>query len=264
MTTVSGTFTAVGSSGTLRIRRKESVQYAISGTFVGTWVIEQDAGGGQAWIELASGTAAESDTIPVQFGEGRVRVRCSAHTSGTITYSINDTIAVGEQFFAPSGVEAARVTDTGFDLLNPAINGVLVTSSAVELNALDAAPVAFTVALAASGTTDGMDITVTAVDAAGNTIAGVYLFEMWVSEAATGIGLTADTASGDLTWGTGTEWEEIVSKKHYRVLTATTGIAVATLVDSANPTDQYIAVANPFNAGKLIVSAASGTNWEGA
>lgn len=124
-------------------------------------------------------------------------------------------------------------------------------------------PYTVAIALAASATTDGMDITITMQDGRGDAIAGVYEFEWWISEAETGIGLTADTYSGDVTAVTGTEWIEIVSKKHYRALTAVTGIFSATAVASANPVDQYVAVRHPLT-GKIIVSGASGTNWQGA
>lgn len=125
------------------------------------------------------------------------------------------------------------------------------------------APVTVDIALAASATTDGMDITITVQDGAGAAITAVHGLEVWVSEDAQGEGLTADTASGDLTWGTGTELQEIVTKKHYKVLTDVNGVSVATLVDSANPADQYVAVQHPVT-GRVVVSAASGTNWEGA
>lgn len=130
-------------------------------------------------------------------------------------------------------------------------------------SAAAALPANVTIALAASSTTDGMDITMTVVDENGNAIAGVFQLEWWISEAATGIGLTADTYSGDVTTVTGTEMEEIVSKKRFTGLTDVNGVLVALAVDSANPTDQYIAVRHPVT-GQVIVSAASGTNWEGA
>ena len=141
------------------------------------------------------------------------------------------------------------------------LDGATVTTA--ELNILDDVCGSIDIALAASATTDGMDITVTVQDAAGTAIDAVHELEVWVSEDAQGEGLTGDTASGDLTWGTGTELQEIVSKKHYKVLTDVNGVAEATLVDSANPADQYIAVRHPVS-GKVIVSAASGTSWEGA
>lgn len=138
-----------------------------------------------------------------------------------------------------------------------------VTASTAELNMNDDSAATVTIAIAASATTDGMDITVTAKDAAGATIDAVHCLEMWMSEAATGIGLTGDTYSGDLTAGTGAILSAHTAKKHWSVVTAATGIFVGTLVDSANPTDQYVVVRNPFN-GKVVVSAVSGTNWEGA
>lgn len=138
-----------------------------------------------------------------------------------------------------------------------------ITSTTAELNILDDVVATVSIALAASATTDGMDITITMLDAAGVAIDAVQAFEWWISEAATGIGFTGDTYSGDVTMSVGTESEEIVSKKHYRALTAATGIATITAVDSANPVDQYIAVKHPVT-GKVIVSEASGTNWEGA
>lgn len=124
-------------------------------------------------------------------------------------------------------------------------------------------PVTVDIALAASATTDGMDITFTVQDAHGATIAAVFVLDWWISEDAQGEGLTADSYSGDVTTGTGTELHEFVSKKHYRGLTTVNGVMVATAVASTNPTDQYVAVRHPVT-GKVIVSGASGTNWEGA
>ena len=119
-----------------------------------------------------------------------------------------------------------------------------------------------TIALAASATTDGMDITITVKDSKGDTVAAVHQLEFWMSEAATGIGLTGDTYSGDLTATAGAIRSALTAKKHWSVVTAATGIFAATLVASANPADQYVAVKNPVGAG-LSVSAVSGTNWEG-
>lgn len=137
-----------------------------------------------------------------------------------------------------------------------------VTATAAELNMNDDSAATVTVAIAASATTDGMDITITAKDAASATLDAVHNLEVWMSEDSTGIGLTADTYSGDLTATTGAVLTALTAKKHWSVVTAASGIFAATLVDSANPADQYVAVRNPFN-GKVVVSAVSGTNWEG-
>lgn len=134
--------------------------------------------------------------------------------------------------------------------------------SAVTLNG---APYTIDIDLAASATTDGMDITFTVKDVDGNAIAAVHRIEWWISEAATGVGLTADTYSGDVTTVTnfGREVQEVTSKKHFVCLTNASGVLQCLAVDSGNPADQYICALHPVT-GKVVVSAASGTNWEGA
>jgi len=138
-----------------------------------------------------------------------------------------------------------------------------ILSGAATLAVEGVGAITYDIALAASSTTDGMDITITVKDTGGNTIAGTHQFEMYMSEAATGIGITGDAYSGDLTATVGAILSAVTAKKHWSVVTAATGIFTATLVDSGNPTDQYVVV--PNNAtGSLTVSAASGTSWEGA
>lgn len=113
------------------------------------------------------------------------------------------------------------------------------------------------IGLSESATTDGMDITIRV------TPPRVAMVEWWISESALGAGLTADTYSGDVTTGTGTELQEVVSKKHFKGLTNESGVLVATAVASANPTDQYVAAVDPMT-GTIVVSGPSGANWEGA
>lgn len=119
------------------------------------------------------------------------------------------------------------------------------------------------ITLAASATTDGMEATIKCLDAAGVVIPGVRALEVWISESAAGAGLTADSYSGTVTAATGTINTALTAKKHFLLVTAASGIAVLLAVDSANPVDQYVAAKNP-DTGKVHVSSASGTNWEGA
>jgi hypothetical protein len=120
------------------------------------------------------------------------------------------------------------------------------------------------VALAASATTDGMEVTLTVQDADGNTVAAVHNLEFWFSDATTGLGLTADAFSGALTCpSVGAILTALTAKKHAIVQTAATGICTLLIVDSANPTDVYACVRNP-HSNQPVVSDASGTNWEGA
>lgn len=143
------------------------------------------------------------------------------------------------------------------------VGGAEVTATAGELNMLDNIAATVDIVLAASSTTDGMDVTLTVQDAAGNTIDAVHALEVWISESSSGLGLTADSTATVTVPTTGSFLTEYTDDKHFSIVTAATGIAVVLVVDSNNPTDQYICVKNPVN-GKVIVSAASGTNWEGA
>jgi len=117
--------------------------------------------------------------------------------------------------------------------------------------------------LAASATTDGMEATLSVRNARGEIVPGIYCLEAWISESSTGAGLTADSYSGTVTASTGTILTAFTAKKHFSVMTASSGIAVLLAVDSANPTDQYVAAKSP-NTGLVHVSAVSGTNWQGA
>lgn len=140
------------------------------------------------------------------------------------------------------------------------VGGTLDIASGGAITKDGAAKVdSFTVALAA-GAANTMTITITAVDATGATVAKVVPFEFWISEAATGIGLTADSFSGNLTATSGAIHTAITAKKHVLGVTAATGVAVLSLVDTAKPADQYCVLAKPDGDG-VVVSVASGTRW---
>lgn len=139
-------------------------------------------------------------------------------------------------------------------------DGKAISANAGELNLLDGLASNVTVALAAATGANNMRMTITATDAAGTTVAAVHQLEVWMSEAATGIGLTADTYSGDLVALTGAIHTALTAKKHWSVVTAASGIFTADLEDTAKPADQYVAVKKPLGAG-VVVSVASGVLW---
>lgn len=112
--------------------------------------------------------------------------------------------------------------------------------------------------IAASETTDGMDISIQIKGGMGKVV-----FDLWFSEVATGLGLTDDTYSGTLTASTGFILATPTEKKHFRCVTDATGLFEGTLVDSNNPTDQYPVMHDPVS-GRVLVGPISGTNWEGA
>lgn len=113
--------------------------------------------------------------------------------------------------------------------------------------------------LAPSETEDGMDIEIHVVDGAGSPAEGVFALEMWMSEDENGIGLTDQAYSGDLTAIDLEILEEKVAKKHWTILTNTDGVFVGTLVDDANPDDQFVAVRQAD--GEVVVSGPSSDNW---
>jgi hypothetical protein len=99
MSTVAASFTAVGAGAVLDVAHNKEFRYSVSGTFVGTVVLEKSTTGGQTWSRVLSATAAASGTILSEFRQnGRTwyRFRCTAYTSGTIVTSVKN---------APEGVD---------------------------------------------------------------------------------------------------------------------------------------------------------------
>lgn len=129
----------------------------------------------------------------------------------------------------------------------------------------DLRAVTWSISLAASATTDGLEAAYQAIDSRGASVPGVRPIEAWISEASTGIGLTADTYSGTVTAvaSSGSIHTALTAKKHFRGVTNADGLFKILAVDSANPADQYFCASRPDGEG-VVVSAVSGTNWEGA
>ncbi len=92
MSTVSTAFTAVGVGTSLRVRAKESFTFVITNTFVGTWQVQKEVGGGGAWEVVASGTTTQALTTLTNntYEDANYRLACSAFTSGTITTVLAD------------------------------------------------------------------------------------------------------------------------------------------------------------------------------
>jgi len=124
-------------------------------------------------------------------------------------------------------------------------------------------PFDVTIAIAASQTTDGIEATLTVKDRAGNTVTGLHVLEVWVSDDADGGGLTATSASGALTATTGVILTALTAKKHVKLTTADTGIAVLLLVDSANTAGERFCAKNPSTGQIILGTAAAGTDYEG-
>lgn len=132
------------------------------------------------------------------------------------------------------------------------IAGTQVTSTPAELNLLDAAPATFTFAPAAGGA-NVCEVTITVKDAAGATLAAMKTLELWLSDAATGAGLTGTTASGTVTAkaASGTVLTALTAKKHIIIQTLATGVFILEITDTAK-TGFYVVVKNPLTGAHHV------------
>jgi len=151
---------------------------------------------------------------------------------------------------APAGFEV--VGDLTLDA-NLIIGATTLTEA--ELDAIaDSAPASVTLTPAA-GAADVCEVTVAVKDAAGAAVAQVFNLDLWLSDAASGAGLTAVTASGAVTNKTasGIVLGTYTAKKALRVQTLATGVFVLSITDSAK-TGFYVVAQVPAT-GRPAVSA---------
>lgn len=89
---VSKSFTAAAQlSDQLTLPAGKALDYAVSGTFVATLVLEYSVDGGMTWRAVVSITGAASATVVNESpGDQRYRLRCSAYTSGTAVTTMGD------------------------------------------------------------------------------------------------------------------------------------------------------------------------------
>jgi hypothetical protein len=95
MTTVSKTFSAVGNGDYLRLAPGQSATYNLTGTFVGTLILEATRNGGITFEQVTSLTAAMASPLTYvhpgnENSPVRLRWRCSAYTSGSPATTIAD------------------------------------------------------------------------------------------------------------------------------------------------------------------------------
>ncbi len=96
----------------------------------------------------------------------------------------------------------------------------------------------------AAGTSNICNVSIQFNDGLGNALDTPVNFDWWLSDAVTGAGLTATTASGTVQLSTGEDLVEYVSKKAGRGQTTAAGLAVLEITDSAK-TGFYVCVAMP-------------------
>ena len=91
---------------------------------------------------------------------------------------------------------------------------------------------------AAAGGANVSEVTYQVVDSDGNALAGVYNFVVYLSDAATGVGLTATSASGTVTAkaASGTVVGTSTAKKALTIQTLATGAFILEITDTAKTT----------------------------
>lgn len=148
---------------------------------------------------------------------------------------------MADQTYQPSRVELTQ----GGDL---AYGGNVITNNVKGL--------VYTVSLStAAGSSNVSLTTITFKDETGSAVAYPVLFNWWLSDASTGIGLTATTASGAVAVGaTGTDLTAPVAKKLTLSQSSASGVYIASITDTAK-TGFYIAVQTANSDQPTVVSA---------
>lgn len=166
--------------------------------------------------------------------------------------------------FVAKDIRALRALSRDLSVTPAQINSTVdqtagQTPSDAEVNVLDAAVASISWAVAA-GAANVCVLTGTLKDADGATIAAAKAIRVYISEAATGIGVSADTYSTGASITTGTVIVTETANKVWEILTHTDGTFAISITDTAKPVDQRGVAVVPIT-GTLSVSAASAALW---
>lgn len=109
----------------------------------------------------------------------------------------------------------------------------------------------------AAGAATICNVTIQAQDGLGNNITGPVVVDLWLSDAASGTGLTATTPSGGISVTTGTLFATLTTSKAVRAQTNATGGLVLQITDTAR-TGFFVAVDNGLNVPKVSAQLVTG------
>lgn len=86
----------------------------------------------------------------------------------------------------------------------------------------------------AAGSSNVCEVTITVKDYDGTTVAAVHNLDIWLSDAATGAGLTATSASGAVAAkaASGVDLQIYSAKKAWHIQTLATGVYILSITDS--------------------------------
>ncbi len=228
MATYSKSFTALGASEEVTVDKGNSVTYAVSGTFVGTWQLQRCTGKG--FMVLATGTGSGSGTVTAERNI-RLRFTCSAFTSGTIVTSVVDQVAA---------TTTRRIVPAATAKAGATAGWVVAAANNTSLATCPASITSGTLVVPAMGLRVGECITgfyaVGQIESAGNTATlNISLRKMTAAAAdvsdalvasITALSVTADTIISASNARATDFVEEIgADESFYFLVTATTGVA---------------------------------------
>lgn len=138
------------------------------------------------------------------------------------------------------------------------LSGPLYVTNGIVIGT-NAAPVAASITPAAS-TANVSLVTIQVKDGAGNNVARVTPLNIYLSDAATGVGLTATTASGAVAAGaSGTDLGVLTTKKAITSVTDATGKYILSITDTAKT--QFYVVVNLPTLGVTTVTQVLTANY---
>jgi hypothetical protein len=204
-------------------------------------------------VDRALGTMRDS-----AFATGDNRAVRLRSANGTSRYVANGAIAQGVKVYGAAGGKITATPALGAALVGDSLEAAGADGDVIEVlhhssggTALGQGNLTFT---PAAGGANVSNVTVQVVDSAGNALAGVFNFDLWLSDAATGANVTATTASGTVTAGaSGVVIGTYTAKKSLRVQTDTTGKFILAITDTAK-TGFYVAGQMP-GAGQTVISS---------
>lgn len=131
MPSISGSFTGAGVSDILFVSREKTIDYSLTGTFVGTYQLERAKTPDALNWEIAAGpftAPVAAGVYNIQSPRERLRWRCISHTSGTASYTAEDGDAILFQIIDPvDGTAVFLVKQSGVSFQGT-IDGVLTDS----------------------------------------------------------------------------------------------------------------------------------------
>jgi len=146
---------------------------------------------------------------------------------------------------------ALTAKKTGF--VNKRSNGCQIFAD-INVNGRNV-PSSLTFAIAQNTTQYGTEIEVSVCNSAGHVIPGPHVLDVWLSDAADGIGVTGTDPAGNITAkaNSGVVLGIMATKKAFRVVTAATGKFTLQIIDDVTPVLLYMAASLP-SFGCMAVS----------